>query len=44
MPAIRYRTVEVDALKVFYREVGTPGDLSCCCFTAFPAPVICSGT
>ena len=24
MPSIKYRTVEVDALKVFYREAGAP--------------------
>jgi len=24
MPSVKYRTVEVDALKVFYREAGAP--------------------
>ena len=25
MTAIAYRTIDVDGLKVFYREAGTPG-------------------
>ena len=43
MTAIRYRTADVDGLKVFYREAGAARRArSCCCCTASRAPATCS--
>jgi pimeloyl-ACP methyl ester carboxylesterase len=37
MPSIKYRTVEVDALKVFYREAGAPGAPKLLLLHGFPS-------
>ena len=37
MPSISYRTVEVDALKVFYREAGAPGAPKLLLLHGFPS-------
>ena len=43
MTPITYRTIQVDALDVFYREAGPSGGLSRPRLMAFPAQAICSG-
>ena len=37
MPLIKYRTVEVDALKIFYREAGAPGAPKLLLLHGFPS-------
>lgn len=37
MPSIKYRTVEVDALKIFYRETGAPGAPKLLLLHGFPS-------
>ena len=45
MPPVRYRTIDVGGLNVFYREAGNPGSpKSAACCMAFPARATCSGT
>lgn len=41
MTAIKYRKVDVDGVKIFYREAGKAARRHCCCCTAFPAPATC---
>jgi len=42
MPSIKYRTVEVDTLKVFYREAGAPDAPKLLLLHGFPSAVTCS--
>jgi hypothetical protein len=44
MTAVKYRSVDVDGVKVFYREAGAADARSCCFCSASRAPVTCSGT
>ena len=40
----RYRTIDVDDLKLFYREARIPRHPRCCCCTAFRPSSICRAT
>ena len=40
--SVRFNTVDVDGLKVFYREAGDQPVPRCCCFTASRVRAICS--
>jgi hypothetical protein len=43
MTPITYRTVEVDDVKIFYREAVRPTLRRCFCCMAFPVTAACSG-